>query len=357
MLTQIFSNQNLQISFLGNTVYAWLIAIIVFFAVMAGLKIFQAVIMAKLTSWSKKTKTEIDDIVVNAINAIHWPFYVLISLYVGLNFVNTAEVLSRWSYYAILIAIVYYTVKVTQEFIDVGAKKIIQKRKKEESAGYDAGIINALSAVIKFSLWLVAALLLLSNFGYNINSLIAGLGIGGLAIALALQNILSDLFSAVSIYFDKPFKVGDFIIIGDYMGIVKKIGMKTTRIQTLQGEELVVSNNELTAAKIQNFGKMDRRRIVFGIGVAYNTPHEKLKKIPDMIKDIINKQEMAKVDRAHFKSFGDSSLNYEIVYYVTIGDYNKYMDIQQGINLEIVKKFESEKIEIAYPTRTVYLKK
>lgn len=357
MLTQIFNNPIMEISFLGNTIYDWLIAVLVFFAVIIALKIFQAAIMARLTSWAKKTKTEVDDIVVNAINAIHWPFYVLAALYAALHFVNTAEILKQWSYYAILIAVVYYTVRAAQEFVNIGVKKIIQKRKKEEPAGYDTEIIQMLSSVIKFSLWLVAALLVLSNLGYNITSLIAGLGIGGLAVALALQNILSDLFSAISIYFDKPFKVGDFIIIGNYMGIVKKIGMKTTRIQTLQGEELVVSNNELTAAKIQNFGRMERRRIVFGIGVAYDTPYEKLKRIPDMIESIINKQEMAKMDRAHFKSFGDSSLDYEIVYYVNIGDYNKYMDIQQKINLEIVKKFESEKIEIAYPTRTIYLKK
>jgi small-conductance mechanosensitive channel len=141
------------------------------------------------------------------------------------------------------------------------------------------------------------------------------------------------------------------------MGIVKKIGVKTTRIQTLQGEELVVSNNELTSTKIQNFGLMERRRIVFSVGVTYDTPYEKLKKIPDMIKEIIGKQKMAEVDRVHFKAFGDSSLNYEIVYYVKVGDYNTYMDTQQAINLAIVEAFEKEKIEIAYPTQTVYVRK
>jgi small-conductance mechanosensitive channel len=357
MFTQILQSPNLQIEILGNSVYEWLIAVVVFVLVVAGLKIFQAVVVAKLKKITKKTKTEIDDIVINAIHAIHWPFYVLVALYAALHFVDTVEAVNRWSYYIILIAVVYYAVKAAQEFVDVGAKKIIQKRKKEEAREHDTEIIRVLSSVIKFSLWIVAALLLLSNLGYNITSLIAGLGIGGLAVALALQNVLGDLFSAISIYFDKPFKVGDFIIIGNYMGVVKKIGMKTTRIQTLQGEELVVSNNELTATKIQNFGRMERRRIVFSVGVTYDTPYEKLKKIPDMIKDIIGNQKMAEVDRVHFKSFGDSSLNYEIVYYVNVPDYNAYMDIQQTINLDIVKKFETEKIEIAYPTRTVYVKK
>ena len=141
------------------------------------------------------------------------------------------------------------------------------------------------------------------------------------------------------------------------MGVVKKIGVKTTRIQTLHGEELVVSNNELTSARIQNYGKMERRRVVFSIGVDYNTPHAKLKNIPDMIREIIEKHSKAEVDRIHFKEFGDSSLNYEIVFYVNAPEYAVYMDIQQAVNLDIVEKFEKEKIGIAYPTTTVYVKK
>lgn len=240
-----------------------------------------------------------------------------------------------------------------QKFIDYGAKKIIKKRENGEGGE----IIKLLSVFAKILLWVVAILLILSNLGYNITSLIAGLGIGGIAAALAMQSILGDLFSSFAIYFDKPFKAGDLIAAGGYTGTVKKIGVRSTRIQTLQGEELVMPNSELTKINVQNFGEMRRRRIIFTVGVAYGTPAEKLEKIPEMIKNIIAAQNEAEVDRIHFKTFGDSSLIYEIVYYVESGDYNKYMDIQQAVNLAIVKKFKTENIMIAYPTRTVYVKK
>ena len=185
----------------------------------------------------------------------------------------------------------------------------------------------------------------------------AGLGIGGIAIAFALQNILSDIFASFSIYFDKPFKVDDFIIIGDDKGVVKKIGIKSTRIQTLQGEELVISNKELTESRVHNYKKMERRRIVFVFGVTYETPTEKVKKIPSIIKDIIEKTELADIDRVHFKEFADFSLNFEVVYYLKTSDYAEYMDTQQEINLAMKEHFEKEQIEFAYPTQTVFVHK
>lgn len=355
MFTQILNSQIFQIQILGNSVREWAVAAIIFSAVLIGLKIFKAIVISRLKKLSKKTKTEIDDIVVNAIRAIHWPFYVLVSLYIALVYLKTHPLIDMGFDVLFMVGVVYYVIRAAEEFVDYGARSIIKKREKEENG--DTGMIKILSSIIKIALWAVAVLMVLSNLGYNITSLIAGLGIGGIAVALALQNVLSDLFSAIAIYFDKPFKIGDFIILGTDMGIVKKIGIKTTRIQTLQGEELVVSNNELTQARIQNFGKMQRRRIVFEVGVAYETQKAKLEKIPEMVKEIIKKQKNTEVDRVHFKYFGDSSLNYEIVYYVNIGDYNVYMDIQQAINLGIVEAFEKEKIEIAYPTRTVYVRK
>ena len=183
------------------------------------------------------------------------------------------------------------------------------------------GIIKFLGTIIKVILWVAAGALVLDNMGYKITSLIAGLGIGGVAVALALQNILGDLFSSFAIYFDKPFKIGDFIVVGEYMGTVKKIGIKTTRIQALQGEEIVIPNNELTNAKVQNFGVMEKRRIVFSLGLNYNTPFDRLKKVPNFIKEIIENQKGAEINRVHFKSFGDFSLIYEIVYYVNSHTY------------------------------------
>jgi small-conductance mechanosensitive channel len=197
----------------------------------------------------------------------------------------------------------------------------------------------------------------ISNLGVDITSLIAGIGIGGIAIALALQNILSDLFSSFSIYFDKPFKVGDFIVVGEHMGSVEKIGIKTTRVRSPQGEEIVIANQELTTARVQNFRRLERRRNLVTLGVTYETPLAKLKKVTGIIEDIINKQKDATFDRVHFQSFGDFSLNYQIVYYVESEEYGVFMDVQQAINFAIMEAFEKEGIEFAYPTQTLYLSK
>jgi small-conductance mechanosensitive channel len=209
--------------------------------------------------------------------------------------------------------------------------------------------------VVKVCLWSFGLLFILSNLGVNITSLIAGLGSGGIAVALAMQNILGDLFSYFAIYFDKPFVKGDFIIIGPQLGVVDKIGIKTTRIRALQGEEIIISNSELTSSRIQNFKKMEERRVVFSFRVFYKTPLEKLEKIPQYVRDIVSAQEQVRFDRAHLAAFGESAYVFEIVYYVQSGDYNEYMDIHQNIHFQIIAVFERENIDFAYPTQKVYL--
>jgi small-conductance mechanosensitive channel len=295
----------------------------------------------------------LDDIIIESIESIKWPFYVMASLYVSLHFLVVYPMIMQTAYYVFLIAFVYYVVKVMQRFVDHGTKVVVEKRQAEEDD--NVGIIKFLSSIIKILLWVGALVLLLSNMGINVTSLVAGLGIGGVAVALALQNILGDLFSSLAIYFDKPFKVGDFIMVGEHMGTVKRVGIKTSRIEALTGEELVISNSELTNSRIQNFGLMKERRIVFGFGVVYGTAPDKMRAIPDMVKTVIESQEMTRFDRSHFKEFGDSALIFENVYYIQTGDYNKYMDIQQAINLAIADKFSQEGIEFAFPTRTVYM--
>ena len=342
-----------EIDFYGNTLYAYLIGTLVFFGVLLGLKIFKTVVVSRILKLAKKTKSNLDDMVVDAINVIHWPFYFLLSLNIAFNFINIHDLVSKTVYIFLLVAIVYYVIKFAEKLIDYGAQTIIEKKKEE--GGME--IVGLLSTVLKISLWAGAIVLLLANMGYNVTSLIAGLGIGGLAIALALQNILSDIFSSISIYFDKPFKVGDFVTIGGFSGTIKRIGIKTTRLQALQGEEIVMSNNELTQAKVQNFGLMSRRRVVLNLGVTYQTRSEQLKKIPDILKRIIDKAENATFDRSHFKSYGDSALGFETVYYIESSDYAEYMDIQEGVNLDIYEEFEKEKIDFAYLTQTLFIEK
>jgi small-conductance mechanosensitive channel len=194
------------------------------------------------------------------------------------------------------------------------------------------------------------------TLGCCVGALATGLGVGGIIIAFALQSVLSDLFSTFVIHAEKPFKPGDFIVVGEHRGTVKSIGIKTTRIQALQGEEIVISNQEMTSARVQNFKMMEERRILATIGVTYDTSPEQMRKIPGMLKDIVEKNDHVRFGRAHFRSFGDSALEIELVYFILSNDYDMYMDAQHAINIAIMEAFAGEHIEFAFPTQTVYVK-
>jgi small-conductance mechanosensitive channel len=343
----------LSYSLVGNTLGEYLVALVVFLGIVAALHIFKSVIIHYLRSLAQKTKTDLDDMVIEAIDHIEWPFYFFLGLTAGVHFLNTFEWIHKGSYYVAIIVITFYAIKMLQHIISYSAKKI-QDTQEDKT---NASIISLMSTIVKIFLWVTAFLLILSNLGYDVTSLMAGLGIGGIAVALALQNILGDLFASLSIYFDKPFKVGDFIIIGEHVGTVKKVGIKTTRIQSLWGEEIVVSNAEMTSTRVRNFGKLKRRRIQFTFGVTYDTPTIKLKKIPEYVKNIFDKIDIVDLDRVHWKEYGDFSLNYEVIYYVNDSEYTKYMDVQQEVNMALKEKFEAERIEFAYPTQTILLNK
>jgi small-conductance mechanosensitive channel len=216
-----------------------------------------------------------------------------------------------------------------------------------------------LKKVITIVIFVIAFVVILNSLDLQgaLETTLVGFGVGGIAVAFALQSTLSDVFSAFSLYFDHPFEIGDFIVVGDYSGTVKSIGLRATRIQLLQGEELVISNKELTSTSIRNFRKLETRRITFTMGVTYDTPSIKLKKIPTIIGDIIKNTENAKLDRVHFTEYGDFSLKFLVVYYVQSADWGVYLATQEKINFAIKEAFEKEGIEIAFPTSVTYLKK
>jgi small-conductance mechanosensitive channel len=338
-----------------NTLEEYALALMILIASVTILWVFRLVAVKSLKRFAQRTKTELDDTIVQAIESIQTYFYFLIGIFIALHFLTVAEIIRTIILYMIIINGVYYIIKLLESLVDYGIKSIAKQKKEEEGDEHTASILITVGKAVKVSIWILAVLLLLSNLGYNISTLIAGFGIGGIAIAFAMQNVLADVFSSISIYFDKPFKVGDFIVVGNDMGTVKKIGIKSTRIQTLQGEELVMSNRELTETRVRNFRHMERRRITFAFGVTYDTKTEKLKKIPKIIEEITGSIEVVELFRVHFKEFGDSSLNFEVVYYVNDKDYNVYMDTQQKINLSIKERFEKEGIEMAFPTRTIYM--
>jgi len=204
-------------------------------------------------------------------------------------------------------------------------------------------------------MWVLGLVAVLQNVGVNVTAFVTGLGIGGVAIALAVQNILGDLFASLSIVFDKPFEVGDLIAVGDDVGTVERIGLKTSRIRSLSGEQLVYSNSDLLKHQIHNYRRMYERRVVVRAGVTYQTPPETLERIPLLVRRVIEETPNVRFDRAHFAAFGKAAYEFEFVYYVLSRDYDIYMDAQQAINLGVVRAFTDDSIALAYPTQALLL--
>ncbi|CAJ0792003.1 hypothetical protein LMG19083_02230 [Ralstonia psammae] len=217
-------------------------------------------------------------------------------------------------------------------------------------------VITSMTAwVLRFALWSMLVLAILANVGVNITAFVASLGVGGVAVALAVQSILSDLFASLAIGLDKPFEIGDFIVFESIAGTVQHVGLKTTRIRSLSGEEIIASNTALLKSTIHNYKRMSERRIVFAFGVTYDARAAQLQKIPDIVRRAVEAAGNTRFDRAHFKEFGENALNFEVVYFVTDPDFNLYMDIQQRINLTILEGLENLGTSFALPTRTIQL--
>jgi len=308
-----------------------------------------------LIHWAKETETKIDDQILLNIKAPIILLALLLGLHYGLlplSFLNPYSViLSQLFSVAQILVATFIIIRVLNVLISWFGERAKREKRMSEH------LLSILKQVIRAIVYLFAIFAIMVVYNINLSGVVVGLGVGGIAIALALQNILGDAFSAFLIYFDRPFEVGDFIVVDDYSGTVKKIGIRSTRLQLLQGEELVISNRELTTTSIQNFKKLRKRRVVFKFGVAANTPLDKLKKIPVIIERIIKNAKLVEFDRAHFTEFGDFSLNFEVVYYMKTPDYTKYMDARQEINFAIMEAFEKENIVMPFPTQTIFLDK
>ncbi len=341
-----------------NTGYDYFLAIAVLIGLAVILKIFQAIILARLHKLALKTKTDLDDILIEIFKKIKPPFYFFVSIYFSIKVLVLPDIVGKTLFVLFVIIVVYEVVKAVERLIDYLLRKYLEKNAKDpETNPHAEAMIKVMQVIIKAILWMIGLTMVLSNLGVNVSSLIAGLGIGGIAIALALQNVLSDLFSAFSIYVDKPFKIGDHIKIGTDRGEVEKVGLKSTRIRTVQGEQLIVSNQELTNTRIHNFRRMEVRRVNFTIGVTYDTPAEKLEAIPIMIKNIVERAENVDFARCHFVEYADSSLNFQIVIDVKSKEFGEYLDVRQAVNMAIFKKFAEQNIEFAYPTQTIFVNK
>lgn len=339
----------------GNPMRDWAISSALLLGVLALLLILRYVLRGRLQKLADGSDNVFLNVVRHVVGQSKSWFLLLIAVNVSLRSIDASEkfdlVFGRLLIIGMLIQFGIWAV--------AGLGRFMQLRRQEQLEE-DAGAVAAMDIVsflIRVAVWAIVFLLVLDNLGINITALVAGLGVGGIAVALAAQSIISDLFASLSIVLDRPFVLGDFLAIDDYYGNVEKVGLKTTRVRSLSGEQLVFSNNDLLNSRIRNYGQMVERRIVFSIGVVYQTAHEKLEQIPSIIEDVIVKQELARFDRAHFRQYGDYSLNFEIVYYVESSDYKLYMDIQQAVNLEIFRRFAEAGIEFAYPTQTLFVER
>lgn len=342
----------LDFSIFNNSTQAYAIALSIFTGIMILVYMFKVYVLARLKHWAAKSDTSLDNMLVAIIQRSVLPLFYYSGIYVALNTLNLSPRFERGVEIATIILFTVLVVRMLTATIQHVLSTHLHPASETAVANKQ---LKGIGSLISFIIWTIALVFLLDNMGVKISAVVAGLGIGGIAVALAAQAVLGDLFSYFVIFFDKPFAVGDFIVVGDKMGVVEHVGIKTTRIRALTGEQLVFSNTDLTNSRVQNFKKMEERRVLFKLGVVYQTPMEQLKSIPATVQRIIEAQDGARFDRGHFAAYGDFSLNFEFVYYVLGADYNRYMDIHQAINLGIFEAFAEQGITFAYPSQTLYV--
>lgn len=340
--------------FFGNRILDYIIALS---ALLLGLLFVKTVILfltGRLKKLAKKTATTFDDLLADIFEKIVLPALYLSCVYISLKILKMPAGIGGVINAAEIAVITFFATRIILMFINYGLNLYLHRKQE------DVTLVRSLEGmlrVVRCLVWALAAVIFLDNIGFKVSTIIAGLGIGGVAVAIAAQAVLKDFFSYFSIVFDRPFKLGDFIIIGDFMGTVEHIGIKTTRIRSLGGEQVIFSNTDLTDSRVRNYKLMDKRRVLFRVGVTYQTSLSQLKEIPRIIENVIKNTSETAFDRAHFFSYGDFSLIFEVVYFVLNPDYNKYMDIQQEINFALKEEFEARGIEFAYPTQKLYLSK
>lgn len=338
----------------GNTVLHYLTSFASFIAIVIAIKITQHYVLKRLKRFAKTTDNTFDDFIISIIYKIALPMAYFVAFFIAISTLNLTGIVRKGIDIVSVGIITIFVVRLIIAFMDYGFS--LYWKKGEASAVLEHSI-RGMVRIFKSIIWGLAIVFYLDNLGFKISAVIAGLGIGGVAVALAAQAVLGDVFSYFSILFDRPFEIGDFIITDDYLGTIEYVGIKTTRIRSLSGEQLIFSNSDLTNSRVRNYKRMEKRRVVFKLGVTYNTSLENLKLIPKIIENIVKNTKDTVFDRAHFFSYGDFSLIFEVVYYVCGSDYNVYMDIQQKINYEIKENFEAKGIEFAYPTQTLYVNK
>jgi len=342
----------MNVVFLNNTATQWLSALGVALAVALALYLVKHVVVRRLAVIAARTTTRLDDIAVAALESTKLVVMLVIGLYAGSLMLALPDgvrvIVTRTAITAGLVQGAIWGNSALRSWL----MQYYENRATDPARATSASAVGFIARMV---LWIVILLMILDNLGVNITTLVASLGVGGIAVALAVQNILGDLFASLSIVLDKPFVIGDFLIVDKYLGTVEYVGLKTTRLRSLGGEQLVFSNADLLRSRLQNMTRLQSRRAAFTAGVTYDTPADKLRAIPAMLAEIVKAQPQVRLDRAHFTGVGASAMNFEVVYFYDSPDFNAFMDVQQEIYLQMVERFAAAGIEFAYPTQTLRL--
>ena len=341
--------------FFGNTPEAYGYAVLTFGVALALLYLVKNIGIARLKALAETTETDLDDMAVALIEKFRWFEYQLAAFYIATRYLERGPVFDKTVKVFVLVIFTYRAITIVYDLLSYWLNKIAAQRQLSVAAR--ASVVNSTQVIMRAVIWVAAVLFVLANMGINISAVLAGLGIGGVAVALAAQAILGDLFNFFVILLDKPFNVGDFLVAGETAGTVEHIGLKSIRIRSVSGEIIIVSNTKLLGMELKNYKHMQRRRVVFKTTVVYQTPIAKLKLVPAMLKEILTGLEKTTFDRANLSNLGDSSIDYETVYYVESPDYNFYMNTHEKVLQAVIEKFGKAGIEFAYPTQTVFINK
>ncbi len=330
---------------LNNPLGHWLAASGIAVAIVLAALLFKRVALRRLEGWAKHSRNHVDDALISLLQDARLWLIAVLAVWAGSESLalphKVETVLLKVATVAVFVQIGFWA----SHLLEFWAHR--SRAKELDAAVATSASLGALVLIGRIVLWSLILLLAMDNLGINVSALVTSLGIGGIAVALAVQNVLGDLLASLSIVMDKPFEAGDFIVVDDYMGTVEHVGLKSTRLRSLNGEQIVLSNSDLLKSRLRNYKRMNERRVEFTFRIAYETPIEKLQKIPASIREIIEKQKDVRFERAHFKKLADASLDFEVVYWVTNPDFNEFMDIQQNINLQFMAAMARDKVEFA----------
>jgi small-conductance mechanosensitive channel len=338
----------LQHEYGNNTVQDYLVAAGLMVGGLLIIRLFRRSILKRVRKVVAKSESKIDDLIVDGVSRFVLPVLSFMVIYWAINSLELSTKIDRVVQVASGTVIAYFLIRFISSTVRLLLTNYVRRQENGETKIKQ---ITGLMIIVNIVIWVMGALLLFDNLGYDVTTVLAGVGIGGIAIALAAQNIMGDLFNYFVIFFDKPFEVGDAINIDGKVGTIEYIGLKTTRLRSLTGEQIVIANSDLTQSRLHNYKRQDNRRIQFDVSVIYDTPTEKLRKIPGIIRSIIEASSDTKFDRAHFARFTEYGLDFEVVYFITVPDYLKYMDIQQEINLQLMEIFKAEEIQFTIRER------